>query len=436
MTSIKEVDDHEPGTGGKKRSLFRRNRDFLWLWSGESITLLGSEIGIVVLPSLAVLVFGGGALAVGTLVALQWLPFILLAPLVGVLTDRMRRRPLMQVANLARFIILGSLPLAAVMGNLTLTHLYVAALLKGVFDVVFQLAYQAHLPQVLDRDDLIDGNAKTQISRSLALVLGRSAGGGLVSLLGAARAVGADALSYLLSSFAMMFIRKPEPQPRPTQGGVAATLRDLKSGVTMTFGNRLLRSLTLMATFGNMAFSLTLAMLIVFAYEDLGFSGAQVGLTLGLGGASIVIGAVLSRTINEKLGMGRTLILTHSLLAVAFILLPAAAWGGTGFAFVVIVVSQAIASFTTPIANVGIMTLLQKATPAEALGRVGGVALPFVWGANAAGPLLGSLIALIFTTGVAFVFAAALAVGAVGWILVGSVQRLIDEVPEELRVVV
>ncbi|MFS4092210.1 MFS transporter [Streptomyces sp. AF1A] len=424
----------DPSAPAKPRSILFRNRNFALLWSGESISLLGSEVSVIALPSLAVLVFGEGALGVGALVALQWIPYVLLGPLMGVFTDRLRRKPLMQVANVARFVILGSLPLAAALNHLTVAHLYAAALLKGVFDVVFQLAYQAYLPQLLAREDLIDGNAKTQLSRSTALVLGRSFGGGLVSWLGAARAITADAVSYLVSSLALAFVRHQEPQPRPAQRGVAATVRDLKGGIALTFGNRLLRSLTLMATFGNMAVSLTLAMIIVFAYDDLGFSGGRIGLALGVGAVTTVVGAVLSRRINERLGMGRTLILTHALLGLAFVLLPVASSAGKGLAFVVIVVSQAISSFTTPVANVSIMTMIQKATPPQAMGRVGGVSLPLVWGANAVGPLLGSAVAALASVRLTFFFAAVLAWCAVVWILLGSVQRITDDVPEELRV--
>jgi len=420
----------------RPKSILARNRAFLLLWSGESISLLGSEISVVALPSLAVLVLGSGAVGVGALVALQWLPFVLLAPIMGVFTDRLRRRPLMQLANVARCIVLGSLPLAAALGHLTLAHLYAAALLKGVFDVVFQLAYQAYMPHLLDRADLVEGNVKTQLSRSVALTVGRSAGGGLVSLIGAARAVAVDALSYLVAAVTLLFIRAEDPRPAPAGRGFAATLRDIRGGVALTLGNRVLRSLTLMATFGNMAVSSTLAMIIVYAYQDLRFSAGQLGLALSLGSLSVLFGAALSRRINERLGMGRTLVLTHVLLGLAFVLLPAATLGGKPFAFAVVVVSQSISGFTGPLTNVAVITLFQKATPARAMGRVNGVALPFVWGANALGPVIGSAVATATGNLVAFFLATLLAWAAIGWIFKGAVQRLTDDVPEHLRVTV
>ncbi|MEW2294695.1 MFS transporter [Streptomyces sp. NPDC006743] len=425
------------GTSTKPRSVLFRNRDFALVWGGESISLLGSEISVVALPLLAVITFGEGAFGVGMLIAAQWVPFVVLAPLMGVFTDRLNRRMLMQLSNAVRFVVLGSLPLAWALGHLTLAHLYVAALVKGVFDVVFQLAYQAYLPQLLAREDLVDGNAKTQLSRSVALIFGRSGGGALVSALGAARAITVDAVSYLLAAVALGFVRFREPEKQQTAArGLSATLADLRGGITMTFGNRLLRYLTLMATFGNTAVSMVLAMIIVFGYDDLGLSAAQVGLTLGVGGAPVVVGAILSRRINERLGIGRTLLMTHSMLVVAFALLPVSQAGGTGFAVAVLIVSQGISSFTTPVGNVGVMTLIQKATPPQAMGRVGGVSLPLVWGANAVGPLLGSAVAVTAGNSAAFYLASALALCAVLWILAGSVTRLTDDVPEDMRLVV
>ncbi|MFD7657529.1 MFS transporter [Actinosynnema sp. NPDC059797] len=429
-------EDPNAAGAGRRKSVLFRNRDFGLLWSGETVSLLGSEVSVIALPSLAVLAFGQGAVGVGLLVALQWLPFVVLAPILGVLTDRLRRLPLMQVANVARFVILGSLPLAWVLGGLTIGHLYAAALLKGIFDVVFQLAYQAYLTQLLPREDFLDGNAKTQLSRSLSIVFGRSVGGALVGLLGAARAITVDAVSYLVSFVALTRIKAKEPEAAPSGRGLAATLADLRSGLAITFGNRLLRYLTLMAMFGNLAVSMVLAMIIVFAYRDLGFTPAELGLALGVGGAPVLLGAVLSRRVNESLGIGRTLILTHVLLGIAFLVFPLADTGGKGFALVVVMVAEGLATFTSPIANVGIMSLIQRATPPEAMGRMGGVALPLVWGANAVGPLIGAAIAALFVSNTTpFLVAALLSFLAVVWILTGGIYRLRDEVPEHMRVV-
>lgn len=434
MTAQPSAEDVRDRAGRRRTSVLARNRDFRLLWSGESISLLGSEISVVALPSLAVFVFGADAAEVGVLVALQWVPFVLLAPVMGVVTDRLRRKPLMQVANLARFAVLGSLPLAAVFGHLTMPHLYAAAMLKGVFDVVFQLAYQAYLPQLLDRADLVQGNVATQQSRSVALVLGRSAGGALVGLTGPVRAVVADAVSYLFAAVTLLFIRKQEPRPTPTGRGLVGTLRDIRGSVALTLGNRLVRHLVLASTFGNMAGSLTLVMIIVYAYQDLRLSAGQLGLALSLGSASILIGAALSRRINERLGLGRTLVLTHALLGLAFALLPVATQGGTTFAFAIIVVSQSISTFTAPVTNVSVMTLIQKATPPQAMGRVTGVALPFVWGANALGPSVGTAVAAATNDVVAFFLASLFAVTAIVWIFTGAVHRLTDDVPEHLRI--
>ncbi|MFC9436149.1 MFS transporter [Nocardia sp. NPDC057030] len=410
-----------------------RNRNFGLLWGGESISLLGSEVSTIALPSLAVLAFGAGTLSVGTLVALQWIPFVLLAPIMGVFTDRWRRLPLMMIANVARVIILGSLPLAAVLGHLTITQVYIVALLKGIFDVVFQLAYQAYMLQILAREDLAEGNAATQMSRSIAQVAGRSIGGGLVGLVGAAKAIGIDAASYAIAAITLGLIKHKEPAPKPAERGLGATLRELKAGAVITFGNRLLRSLALMATFGNMAVSLTLTMIIVYAYKNLGLSASQLGLALGIGSVAVIAGALLSRKINAKLGMGRTVVLTHSLLAVAFLLLPLATLGNKTFAFVIIAISQGLSAATTPVANVGGMTMIQMATPPEAMGRVAGVSLPFVWGANAVGPILGGAVAVWIGTQNVFFLSAALALLAVAVIYIGGVHLIRNEVPEEYR---
>lgn len=416
---------------GEQRPSVLRNRDFRLLFAGETVSLLGSEISVVALPLLAVLAFGAGPVEVGLLAALQWIPFVVLGPIAGVFTDRMRRRPLMVFASVGRALALGSLPIAAIAGGLGITQLYVVAVVKGVLDVVFQLAYQAYLPGLLDRADLVDANAKTQLSRSLATVFGRSLGGVLVGALGAARTLVLDAVSYLVSAVTVLLIRRPEPALQPSGRGMRATLADLGVGFSALFGNRLLRSLTMMGFFGNTAASLSFAMLIVFASDDLGFGPAELGFAFGIGGVAFVVGAILSGRVVAAMGMGPTLVVTHLLLGVALALLAIAPTGWIGFA--VVAVSQFLSALTTPIANVGIMTIVHKATPIHLMGRIGGVSLPLVWGANALGPVLGAVLVAAAGMRPTFVLAGVLALVAIAWVFAGGIQQVRDEVPEHMR---
>lgn len=126
--------------------------------------------------------------------------------------------------------------------------------------------------------------------------------------------------------------------------------------------------------------------------------------------------------------------LTHALPATAFALTPFAAVDGGSVAFAVIVISQGIASLTAPVTNVSIVTLIQRGTPVRAIGRVVGAVFPFVWGANALGPALGSIVAAVTINRVPFLLAATLAAAAVACLAIGAVHRVRDEVPGRLRV--
>src|SRR5204862_2781202 len=133
----------------------------------------------------------------------------------GVYADRIRRRPIMIICDLLRMVALGSVPLAYVLGQLSMEQLYVVALLVGVGTVFFDVSYQSYLPALIARSDLVEGNSKLQVTGSVAQMAGPAIAGLLIQVLGAARAVIADALSFLVSVLSLWWIRKPEPAPHP-----------------------------------------------------------------------------------------------------------------------------------------------------------------------------------------------------------------------------
>src|SRR5204863_3570471 len=162
-------------------SLWRNGR-FMKLWAGQSVSLLGSQVTLLAMPLVAILLLDASALQVGALTAVEFAPFLLIGLPAGVWVDRMRRRPILIAGDLGRALALGSIPLAASLHVLTLAQLYVAAFVTGICTVFFDVAYQSFLPSLVDRDQLIEGNAKLEISRSGAQLAGPGLAGVLVDV--------------------------------------------------------------------------------------------------------------------------------------------------------------------------------------------------------------------------------------------------------------
>ena len=131
--------------------------DFLKLWAGESVSVFGSQVTVLAVPTVAILILHAGPFQVGILSALEFLAFPTLGLVAGVYADRLRRRPIMIVCDIGRGLALGSIPVAFLLNLLTLEQLYFVALLTGIFTVFFDVSYQSYLPALVDRPNLIEG---------------------------------------------------------------------------------------------------------------------------------------------------------------------------------------------------------------------------------------------------------------------------------------
>src|SRR5919106_1995163 len=193
-----------------------RNADFLRLWSAQTISQFGTQITLLALPLAAILVLDASATEVALLAAFEWLPWLLFSLPVGALVDRMRRRPVLILADVGRGIALLSVPAAYAADALTLWQLYAVGFLIGVLTVFFDVAYQSYLPSLVERRQLADGNSKLEISRSGAQLAGPGAAGGLVELLTAPVAILGDAISFFVSAVLLGRIRGEERFQEPT----------------------------------------------------------------------------------------------------------------------------------------------------------------------------------------------------------------------------
>ena len=190
-----------------------RQRNFMLLLTGQTISMTGSAVTTIALPLVAIAVLGASAVEVGLLTAATYGAFILVSLPAGVAVDRLPKRKIMIWCDSSRLVIIGSVPVAAALHRLTLGQLYAVALTASVCAVFFDVSEQSYVPSLLDPGDLTEGFGKLGASASFAQVSGRGLASGLVAVIGAAKAITADALSYAVSVACLLLIRGNEPRP-------------------------------------------------------------------------------------------------------------------------------------------------------------------------------------------------------------------------------
>lgn len=147
------------------------NRQFLLLWSGQAVSLFGDGVLSLALP-LLVIYAHGSASELGFVTAARFVPLVILLLLGGLITDRVSRRLAMLVADAARGGVTLALGVLAIEHQLRFFELLIGAALLGVFDALFAPSSTALLPELVEPRLLTTANSLTQLSRSLAPLLG------------------------------------------------------------------------------------------------------------------------------------------------------------------------------------------------------------------------------------------------------------------------
>lgn len=391
--------------------------DFLRLWFGQSVSNLGDRVSLLALPTIALIGLHEGAYAVGIIGAMRFLPFLLLSPVAGGWADRYTRRWLMIGADLGRFAALVSIPIVYAFGGLTIWQLYAVALVSGCLTVFFEVSYQSYLPVLVEPGDIMEGNAKLQLSRSGSQAVGSAAGGVLISLISAAGAVIVDAASFLVSAVSIGRIKAREPvaSQRPPAGSARDGWNALKE-------QPVLRHLLMSSSVSNLGYSMGTALALVIAYDELNLSPGEVGLATAIGGVGFVIGALGVKRVTTRFGMGRTIALMPLVIAIGNAVLPL---GNLGFGLGILCIGQFLVGLATSIYNVPVMTLVMTLTPAAVRGRIIGMALILVWGAVSLGSLVGGVLGSLIGGSPAILVGAVISAIATVIALSGPVAKLV-----------
>jgi len=408
-----------------------RHGDFLKLWSAETISQFGSQISGIALPLVAVLVLDASTFEVAALGTVEFLPFILFTLPAGVWVDRLPRRPILIIGDLGRAGLLATIPIAYLADMLTLEQLYVVGFLVGVGTVFFDVAYQSYLPSLVERAQIIDGNSKLEVSRSVAQIGGPGLGGILVEVFTAPYAVLVDALSFLGSGVFLLGIRSEEE--RPTATGIererTSMWVELKEGLRFVFGNPNLRAQAGCTATSNLFFSLGGAIYIVYFVRELELSPAGIGLAFSVGSLGSLVAAFTSSRISGRFGIGPTTI------AVTLIQGPAAlliAFAPASSPLPFLVAGLLVFGFVVVIYNITQVSYRQAICPPRLQGRMNSVMRFLVWGTIPIGTLGGGALGTWIGLRETLVLAAIGAGASFLWILF-SPQRNLRDMPEPVE---
>jgi MFS family permease len=389
------MSDTAPTQNGKKhrnpRSLVH-HRGFLKLWGAETVSQLGTQVTLLALPLTAVLVLHATPFEVGLLGTAEFLPFLLVGLPAGVWVDRMRRRPILIAGDLGRAVALGTIPLAYSLGVLHIVQLYVVAFISGICTVFFDVAYQSYLPSLVDRDQLVDGNAKLEISRSGAQLAGPGIAGVLIQIVKAPVAIFVDAISYVGSAAFVFTIRSTEP-PVPKHGPDGEPHPSMKKqigeGLRYVFGHPLLRPIAFCTATSNFFGPMAIAILILFAVRVLELTPGAIGVIFAIGNIGFLSGAIVSDRVAKRLGVGRTIVLSAALFSVSGLLLPLAQ---PSTAWVVIIATMLVQGFGSVVYNINQVSLRQAITPERMQGRMNATIRFVIWGTIPIGSFIGGLL--------------------------------------------
>jgi MFS family permease len=401
--------------------------DFLKLWTGQSISELGSQVSQLAIPWLAAVELHASPLAFSLIGVLGFLPFILFALPAGVWVDRLRRRQILIVGDSARAVLLALIPILWAAGVLQIWHLLVLEFVIGIFTVFFDVAYQSYLPALIEREHLIDGNSKLQLTVSIAQIGGPTLSGTLIAAITAPYAIIVDAVSFAISSVFMIGMKHRENLPRQDAAEPRPHMwPQVKEGLAWVVGNPNLRAIAGCTGTSNFCSGLMFSIVILYMVRVLHLSSISAGAVFAVGSAGSIAGALLANRLGKKFGVGSAIVFMAVIFSFGGLTYPLAP---QSFPLPLLMAGQLLFGFSAVAYNILQVSYRQAITPERLQGRMNAAMRWIVWGTIPLGTLAGGAIAQVTSLHTAIWVGAVLATPTFLWVLL-SPLRSIKEMPE------
>jgi MFS family permease len=403
------------------RTSLWRDREFVKYWGGQTVSDLGDQISLLALPLTAVITLQATAGQMGMLVAFETAPTFLFSLVAGVWIDRLARRRILIASDVGRAILLATVPLAYVLGLLSLTQMYVVGFAVGTLSVFHLLAHQAYLPGLVGRERIVEANGTMNASRSLAELAGPTVAGFLVQAFTAPMPVVVDAVSFVASALGVSSVRRPESKPTPR---ARPDMRaEIQEGMALLLGHPVLRALVTTASILVLVVSAQTAIFILYLSRDVRLDPPLIGVILAAQAVGAFVGSMLASNVAKRVGIGPSFML-GTFVAASTLLGRGIVSGPTAVVVGGFVALQIVGWFGAGLFNVNGPSLRQALTPSGLLGRVNASYRFLVWGTGPLGALLGGTLGELLGLREALLVTGAISLLAVPMVLTSPLPRV------------
>lgn len=372
----------------------RASADFTRFWVGQTISQLGSSFTQFATP-LLVFQLTHSPVNLGVASAATFLPYLLFGLVIGAWVDRLDRRRMMIVVDLARAGVIAAIPLLAALGTLDVWEVYAVGFVNSTLTIFFEAGEFAAIPSLVAADDLVEANGRIQASYSAGAVVGPLLAGVMVATVAVQTVFLVDAASFLVSAAALAIVRAPfndaeSPGRRPIRAEVSEGLR-------YVLRHPVLRNISLMMALFNFVSASAVAQLVLFSKSRLSASNAEVGYLFSAGSLGVVVLGLAVGRLRRRLRFGPAALGSLALVGVSTIVFAVNReyW----LALPLWAASQGLGIFF----NINTGSLRQSIVPNHLLGRVISIAGVLAWSAIPLGSLLGGY-AIRWTGSVALVY--------------------------------
>jgi MFS family permease len=319
VPSIEEVNEKEQTVPSSQYVPLWRNRDYILLWSGQMISAVGTQVSMLAFP-LFVLALTHSPAQAGLIGAMRALPYALLILPAGALVDRWNRKRVMILCDIGRALALGSIPIALILGHLTIAQLFIVSLVEGTLFTFFGLAETACLPQVVAKEQLPTAAAQGMLIDSVSGLIGPSIGGVLYGI-GRAIPFLTDAISYGASVVSLFLIKAQFQEERDHEP--LHLWADIKEGLSWLWKQPLLRFLALL-TGGMIAPVVGYSLILIVIAQSQHASAFTIGVIFACGGVGSILGTFLVTPLQKRFSFGKIMIGSTWIWALTWLLFAVA----------------------------------------------------------------------------------------------------------------